>query len=387
LTRIFLIRHAEAEGNIFRRAHGHFDGQIIGRGFEQIEKLKTRFEHEKIDAVYSSDLLRTKVTASSIYEPHNLKLNTTEQLREVDMGAWEDIAWGNIEHDDPDMNRYFSMDPEKWNVPGSEDFHHLQRRIKNCLLEIAKRHDPGTVAVFSHGFAIRSFICGILGIESREISKVTYYDNTAVSLLQCENDELKIVFKGDNSHLSSKISTFANQSWWRAKSEQITENLRILPLCKERDSMLLKQISEETGKAYTANAANMAYTAFIADEQVGVVGLSNVGGSPGGAIRGQGRVCNAGLNDIGVLEDADIGDGDVGWIDYICVKQGLQRRSYGIQLLGQAVSVFRKLRRGKLRVKIPYDHPAIGFFEKYGFVKINGIDEHYVMEKNIRNWA
>ena len=37
MTTIYLIRHAEAEGNIYRRIHGQYDGRITPRGYKQIE--------------------------------------------------------------------------------------------------------------------------------------------------------------------------------------------------------------------------------------------------------------------------------------------------------------------------------------------------------------
>ena len=32
MTRIYLIRHAEAEGNLYRRAHGQYDSNITPLG-------------------------------------------------------------------------------------------------------------------------------------------------------------------------------------------------------------------------------------------------------------------------------------------------------------------------------------------------------------------
>ena len=92
MTRIFLIRHAEAEGNLYRRAHGHFNGMVTVRGNKQIELLKKRFDGEKVDAVYSSDLDRATKTATAISEPRELQIITSEMLREVKMGVWEDTA-------------------------------------------------------------------------------------------------------------------------------------------------------------------------------------------------------------------------------------------------------------------------------------------------------
>ena len=35
MTRIYLVRHAEAEGNLYRIAHGHYNGLITARGYKQ----------------------------------------------------------------------------------------------------------------------------------------------------------------------------------------------------------------------------------------------------------------------------------------------------------------------------------------------------------------
>ena len=44
MTSIYLIRHAEAEGNLFRRAQGHWNGKITARGKKQIDALAERFK-------------------------------------------------------------------------------------------------------------------------------------------------------------------------------------------------------------------------------------------------------------------------------------------------------------------------------------------------------
>ena len=61
MTRIYLIRHAEAEGNLYRIAHGHEEGLITDyRGPRQIRALAQRFRDIPVDAVYASDLIRTR---------------------------------------------------------------------------------------------------------------------------------------------------------------------------------------------------------------------------------------------------------------------------------------------------------------------------------------
>jgi len=83
MTTIYLVRHAEAEGNLYRRIHGWYDALITDNGFRQIEALARRFADVPIDAVYSSDLYRTMTTARGVYVPKKLPLRTDPDLREM----------------------------------------------------------------------------------------------------------------------------------------------------------------------------------------------------------------------------------------------------------------------------------------------------------------
>lgn len=354
MTRIYLIRHAEAEGNIFRRAHGHHNGLITGRGRLQIEQLRTRFENEQIDCIYSSDLSRTCTTAAALSEPRNLEINTTEKLREVSMGVWEDKAWGDVEHAYPDMMRFFESDPAKWSIPDGEPYENVQTRMYDFITQAAKGHDGETIACFSHGFAIRALMCKLLGIPSEETRSVKYCDNTAVALLTYENDEFNIQYRSDNSHLSDETSTFARQKWWRESEKRESENLRYQPLSEVASESLLKIFRANAGKrAYV----DEQFAAYLGDEPIGILGLDTIREKQRG----------------------------IGWISYIHVVPKHRNRSYGVQLLGVAVSIFRSLGRDWLRLELPSGSPGVNFVAKYDFETLDTSDDLCVLEKDIRN--
>lgn len=117
MTTLYLIRHAEAEGNLYRRIHGQYDSLITDNGYRQIQALEQRFADTPIDAVYSSDLFRTMTTARAIYVPKGLPLQTRADLREMGMGEWEDRTWAGIDRTDHQQMALFSA--------GSPDFHPL----------------------------------------------------------------------------------------------------------------------------------------------------------------------------------------------------------------------------------------------------------------------
>ena len=101
MTTIYLIRHAEAEGNLYRIAQGQANSSITDRGERQIQALARRFADIPIDAVYASDLYRTCATASAIYKPKGLPLHRRRDLREICVGVWEEKTWGEIARQDP----------------------------------------------------------------------------------------------------------------------------------------------------------------------------------------------------------------------------------------------------------------------------------------------
>ena len=43
MTTVYLIRHAEAEGNVYRRCHGQYDSLLTPRAYEQLPCLAKRF--------------------------------------------------------------------------------------------------------------------------------------------------------------------------------------------------------------------------------------------------------------------------------------------------------------------------------------------------------
>ena len=353
MTRIYLVRHAEAEGNIYRRAHGHYNGQITDRGYKQIERLRERFNGEHIDAVYSSDLFRACTTAAAVSAPRKLEINVSDMLREVNMGIWEDTAWGDIEYNYPEMNHKFNSDPEKWSVEGSEAYENVKARMNFFITETAKRHDGETIVVFSHGFAIRSFMCLVQDIPSHETNTMPYCDNTAVTLLTYDDKKLQVEYHSCNSHLGEEHSTLAQQTWWRSGKKRTSENLRFMPLKKVCSVDLLRIFKAKAGDRAQVD---VQYAGFLADVPVGIVGIDT-------------------------KKDKNK---KTGWISYIHVVPAHRKKTYATQLLGLAISDFRKLKRERICIELPSGSAGIDFFGKYGFEIKETTDTECLMEKDIR---
>ena len=376
MTKVYVIRHAEAEGNLFRRIHGQYESTVTYNGLRQIEALRERFASEPIDACYSSDLVRTRTTSQAIWVPKHLPLQLDPRFREVRLGRWEDVPFGQLEREDAEQMARFSGDPFHWEVEGAERFSEYSGRFLEALREVAERHDGQTAAIFAHGCVIRAMqMC--LFYSPDTISEIGHCDNTGVSLLEYENGTFRAVYLNDNSHLSPEISTLARQNWWRQSTGRKDRNLWFRPL-------------QDDGSWYAAcrrDAWETVYgpTEFFDGAAYYRDAIREAAGEPWAlceAMLGDERV---GLVLLAVHRDAEYG---VGYIPFLYLLPQFRGQGLGIQLIGQAVSFFRPRGRTRLQLRVsPENRTALAFYHRYGFQKLSdvpeGVHRLFRMELNI----
>lgn len=363
VTRIYLIRHAEAEGNLYRRIHGWYDSLITGNGYRQIEALKNRFRDIEIHAVYSSDLFRTKTTASAVYQPKGLELNTCSALREINLGCWEDMTWAEAERIDPVQMRRFNTNDPDFSVEGGETFDQLRQRVSQAILDIAKAHPGQSVAVFSHGMAIRNVLAHFMGIPVPQThEKVPHGDNTAVALVEVESGEVDVKYFNDNSHVPFELSTLSRQSWWKGKAAARDNHLWFRPLDMEKDGQFYYDCREEAWLNIHGSMLHFDGEGFLQDARAHAafdkrsVMQAMLGDQP------------AGLLQLDMHRDADKG---AGGIPFFYMMPQYRSKGLGVQLLGQAVSIYRPMGRKYLHLRCaPDNHVAQRFYKKNGFYKI-----------------
>lgn len=204
MTKIYLIRHAAAEGNLYRMAHGQFNSTITAPGYRQLAYLRRRFADVALDAVYGSDLLRAQTTAAALYVPRDLPFRPEPRLREVCMGVWEQCTWGEVARLDAEMYYNFNNRPDLCRIEGAESFEAVRERMLAALRDIAAENPGKTVAATSHGAALRVLLGTLQGLSLEAIGATPYGDNTAVSLVEVEDGEIRLIYRDDASHVPSE---------------------------------------------------------------------------------------------------------------------------------------------------------------------------------------
>jgi len=203
--RIYLVRHGETLWNHAMRYQGHADIPLNERGYAQARAVARRLASERIDAVYSSDLQRARVTAEIIAAEHGLPVNTERSLREINFGAWEGLTREQISRRFPELSREWWSNPVGTRLPGGETLAEVAERAVKCLLDVARRHTGGTVVVASHGGTIRAAIGSLIRMDLNEYWRLRQ-DNAALNLLEIQDEHRAVLLLfNDCNHLSSAI--------------------------------------------------------------------------------------------------------------------------------------------------------------------------------------
>jgi broad specificity phosphatase PhoE len=152
-ARLLLIRHGESVLGAQNRYAGRLDPPLTQEGRRQVEGLRRRFLRFRVDYVFTSDLLRCRETVELLAPRSDVAC--TKRLREIDFGAWEGLTPSECLRMSPSVYRRWIEDPRSVAPPGGEPMVRFARRVLSFADRVAARFLGRTVAIVTHGGAIR----------------------------------------------------------------------------------------------------------------------------------------------------------------------------------------------------------------------------------------
>lgn len=163
VTRLYLIRHGQSAGNAEGRFGGHSPTPLSSLGVKQAECTARALEEEKIDVIYSSDLLRAVQTAEPLADRLRILINKTEAFRERNVGVLEGLTFEESKEKHP--SDYHALVNRNINhvITGGESYRQLLRRGTRAIREILRDHRGRNIAVYSHTGAICYLTLHLLG--------------------------------------------------------------------------------------------------------------------------------------------------------------------------------------------------------------------------------
>ena len=203
MVRLVIVRHGYSLYNKEKRFTGQADIPLTEIGIEEA-RLTADYvlKQYQIDAIYSSDLSRAVDTAKPIAEALGLPIHTTDQLRELNVGVWQDMLFEDVYTDYYKEYQYYKEHPDQGRAGvNGECFTELQKRALSAIAQIVAENEGKTVLVTSHGGTIRSLRCAWMGIALKDMYTIAHVPNASVTEVIFEEGKPQIVVAGYAEHL------------------------------------------------------------------------------------------------------------------------------------------------------------------------------------------
>ncbi|CAO0822124.1 alpha-ribazole phosphatase [Desulfarculales bacterium] len=193
-TRIFLWRHPEVQGAKDGRYYGHTDVPLTRQGKAQLQGVLKRMSHEKIGAVFSSDLQRARVMADAIALNNSprRKVEVLESLRELNLGQWEGLPFQDIARRYPQELAARQADLANFRIPGGESLDDLAGRLVPAFQQIVADNQNNLICVVAHAGVNRVILTKMLGAPLSRIFCLEQ-DYSCLNIIDVYEDGIPVI--------------------------------------------------------------------------------------------------------------------------------------------------------------------------------------------------
>jgi len=198
---LLLIRHGETDWNAASYFRGHEDVKLNATGIVQADTTAEFLKDTVFEAIYSSPLKRSLVTAVRIAKPHELIVRERIDLLDINYGTWQGKKQSDVQAANPKLYQKWLDKPGRTKFPGGESTKKAWKRVNSGLREILFTHGTGTVVIVSHRVPLKLMTAYLLGKTRHDIGGIRH-DPCAISRFEVKGREYTPVVLNDSRHLS-----------------------------------------------------------------------------------------------------------------------------------------------------------------------------------------
>lgn len=198
--RLIVVRHGETLYNAQGRFTGQSDVPLSELGKRQSFALGERLATEQLDAIVTSDLIRTRVAAEVIARPRALPVWEDADIRELALGEWEGYTAAEVMVRDAKHLAQWRADPTNVAAPGGETVSLLRDRTARALQRWQSRFPEGSVVWVTHGGLIGVLLCHLLDIDLNRRWQFGH-DNASISELRLNGARVTLAHLNETAHV------------------------------------------------------------------------------------------------------------------------------------------------------------------------------------------
>ncbi len=191
-TRLYLCRHGEVVGDGRRRYNGHRDVDITENGVKQMHRLREMLRDKPLAALYSSDLTRTIKGAEIIGTHHEAPRHVRPEFRERNVGAWEGMAFEEIQETYPDEWKAWLGDIVHFMPPDGESLLEVSERVLPSLRELLEQHMGEEIVLLGHGGVNRVILSDAMKLELKNVFHIEQHYGS-LNIIDYYDDGMSVV--------------------------------------------------------------------------------------------------------------------------------------------------------------------------------------------------
>lgn len=204
VTRLYLVRHGQSAGNAEGRFGGHSPTPLSELGRKQAAVTADLLARERIDAIYSSDLLRAVETAKPLADLLGMPIIETPIFRERHVGVLEGLTFDESKEMYPDD--YYALIHRRINhtITEGESYRDLLDRVSKGLQEIFRKHMGRKVVIYSHTGAICYMTLHLMGAIHRHTKQTPWLvtSNCGINRFEVRGPRnIRVLAVNDTKHL------------------------------------------------------------------------------------------------------------------------------------------------------------------------------------------
>lgn len=201
-TIVFLVRHGQANSNVTGFYMGWSDEDLSETGYSQSHRLASRLASLPIASVYSSPLKRTYTTAAILAKPHGLKVQTMDELIEIQLGDWQGLHIDEVKRRWPELWQQSRVDPSEITMPNGESFPQVTERAVRGFKKIIDANPGKQVIIVTHEVVVKVLVAHALGV-SNSIYRRFEIGNASLSAIRVTNGKAQVITLNDTAHLDT----------------------------------------------------------------------------------------------------------------------------------------------------------------------------------------
>lgn len=198
---LYIVRHGQTEFNLSQKLQGTCNSNLTELGVSEAKLLAEKLREVDFVKCYSSNLGRAVDTAKILIDGRDIPHVTDARMAEMSFGSWEGKDKETLLQVWPDAYRIFFEAPEKYVPEDGETYPEVFERAASVMPMLLKEAKDANILLVSHGVWIKVFITLAKDKPLKELWAPPYILNTALTIMESNGNEFKIVLEGDTSHL------------------------------------------------------------------------------------------------------------------------------------------------------------------------------------------